>query len=102
MTLVAKIEKSKIISIQTLKTIKRINLHRKIHFLVFNLVVIDIAFTGTRTLLHMKITRVLAYHLILGFLTFSLAILDTLEIFVVTINIIYREDRKRKREELKK
>ena len=102
LNIIANMKSKRLISVKTLKTIKKINLHRKIHFLLFNLVAIDIAFTGTRSLLHLKINKALAYHIFLAGITYLLCIIDTLEIFLVTINIIYREDRKRKLEELRK
>jgi hypothetical protein len=72
-----------------LKMFKFINIHRKIHFLLFNLCVIDIAFTGTRTFVHMRVVREVAYHFFLTFVIAMLALFDVIEIAWVSANVMY-------------
>ena len=67
---------------------------RKIHFILFNLVVVDLAFIGTRTLIHTNILKPVAYHLILTFLMFMLAVFDCCEIFYISFALVFETVKK--------
>lgn len=53
--LISEIRKQK--TIPSEKFIKIVQILKRVHFLVFNLVIIDIIFVGTRTLMHTRITK---------------------------------------------
>jgi hypothetical protein len=72
-----------------LERVKKVHIFRKIHFVLFNLVIIEIAFTGTRTLIHCKFVRFLAYHLFVTAVSYLLVIVDTVEMAFVSANIIF-------------
>lgn len=57
-----------------------ISLHRKIHFVLFNLVSIDVAFIGTRTLLHLSIQGRLGFQIFLTGVIYVLMMMDIIEV----------------------
>lgn len=94
------IKERKKIDKKALRLVSIIMIWRKVHFLLFNLVVIDVAFTGTRTLLHVKIKREIAYEYFLTAFCYFLIVIDTLEIIHSSSNIIVLETKKLKKEKL--
>lgn len=70
-----------------MRAVKYITNCHKIHFALFNLVVIDIVFIGTRTLLHVNITKDIGYLYLWTVLIFTLLILDVIEITVMQFSL---------------
>ena len=91
MLMIMYIRHTKRISVNAIKVIR---MQRKIHFLVFNLIIVDIAFFGTRTLTQMTVTKEIAFQLVTTFLSFILILLDILEIVSVSIKIIFKAEAK--------
>ena len=89
-----------------IKMFKFINIHRKLHFVLFNLCIIDIAFVGTRTFVHMRIVREVAYHFFLTLVIAMCALFDIIEIAWISANVMYygksKEQIKKEEEEKKK
>ena len=62
---------------------------QKIHFVLFNLVSVDVVFLGTRTILHTKITRNIGFYYLWTLLVYNLVILDILEIGYLSATLVY-------------
>lgn len=67
----------------------KLELQRKIHFLVYNINVVDISFVGTRALLHSKYSRDFAFYIFFTLFLYCLAILDTVLVFYDSANLVY-------------
>lgn len=66
-----------------------VSFSQKIHFVLFNLVSIDVMFLGTRTLLHTKITRTIGFYFLWTLIIYNLVILDLLQIAYMTSTLLY-------------
>jgi len=62
---------------------------QKIHFVLFNLVSIDVVFLGTRTILHTKISRSIGFLYLWTMVVYNLVILDLLEIGYLSATLVY-------------
>ena len=62
---------------------------QKIHFVLFNLVSIDVVFLGTRTILHTKISRSIGFLYMWTLVVYNLVILDLLEIAYLSATLVY-------------
>lgn len=62
------------------------------HFITFNIVVIDAAFIGTRTLLHSQLIRAIIYQAVTAFAVLFLCLVDIMEIIWVTYKVVYLKD----------
>ena len=71
------------------KLVKFISISQKVHFLLFNLVCVDIAFIGTRTLVHAQYTPGNTFLLIWTGLIYTLLILDVMDIANLQLSIKY-------------
>jgi hypothetical protein len=86
----------KIKVIKSLKAVKVICVHRKIHFILFNLCCIDTVFMGTRGALHMKWVPELRFYQTLLVIIFTFVVFDIIEIFNQTIKIMHPDFRRSK------
>lgn len=66
-----------------------VTLSQKIHFVLFNLVSIDVVFLGTRTILHTKITRSIGFYYLWTLIIYNLVILDVMEIAYLSATLVY-------------
>ncbi len=91
--------------------IKAVQMTRKIHFLLFNLIVLDVAFIGTRTVLHAKIIKETRFRFMATMIILGMIFYDTVEIAWVASSIVYsnanqeaikKEEEKKRLEELEK
>lgn len=88
----------------SLGVIKFINIARKVHFLLFNLTIIDIFFTGTRSLFHVEVTKLISLQIFTTGIIFILLTFDLIEIAWISGHVLYRagkelEDQKKQAEE---
>lgn len=88
----------------SLRVIKFINIARKVHFLLFNLTIIDIFFTGTRSLFHVEVTKLISLQIFTTGIIFILLTFDLIEIAWISGHVLYRagkelEDQKKQAEE---
>lgn len=88
----------------SLGVIKFINVARKFHFLLFNLTIIDIFFTGTRSLFHVEISKLISLQIFTTGIMYILLTFDLIEIAWISGHVLYRagkelEDQKKHAEE---
>ena len=62
---------------------------QKIHFVLFNLVSVDVVFLGTRTILHTKLVRAIGYYWIWTIFVYNLVILDIVQIAYLSSTLVY-------------
>ena len=62
---------------------------QKIHFVLFNLVSIDVVFLGTRTILHTKLVRQIGFYWLWTILVYNLVILDIVEMAYLSSTLVY-------------
>lgn len=68
-------------------TIKILKIHQKIHFTLFNITVVDILFLGSRTFLHSKLVKDVAFQIIFTGIVYSLAVLDITETIYLILQL---------------
>jgi hypothetical protein len=69
------------------KKVKYISISQKVHFLLFNFVCVDIAFIGTRTLVHAQVTLSNRLLLLWTGLIYTLLVIDVINIAKLQINL---------------
>ena len=71
---------------------------QKIHFVIFNLVSVDVVFIGTRTILHTKLVRQIGFYWIWTILAYNLVIMDIIEMAYLSSTIVYSTYKRLKNE----
>jgi hypothetical protein len=71
-----------------------INVQRKLHFVLFNLVTIDVAFIGTRTLLHTRYHSAVFFPYFMTLLLYTLMIMDVVEIAWISGTLMYETQKR--------
>ena len=79
----------------TSKQVKIFNLQQKIHFAIFNLIIVDLSFNGTRVLAHTQSGR-LVFQRSFTTVLFLLMLLDILEISYVSATLVYETQKRLK------
>ena len=74
------------------KVIDTFQMLKRVHFITFNIVVIDAAFIGTRTLLHSHLIRAIFYKVFMSIMVLFLCLVDIMEIIWVTYKVVYLEE----------
>lgn len=66
-----------------------VTISQKIHFVLFNLVSVDVVFLGTRTILHTKLVRQIGFYWCWTILVYNLVILDIVEMAYLSMTLVY-------------
>ena len=76
--------------------IKKVQLSRKIHFVLFNLIAADVYFIGTRTALHARILKETRFRFIATIVILGMIFYDTIEIAWIAGNVLYQNGKAQK------
>lgn len=62
--------------------------------MLFNLISVDVAFIGTRTLLHSKIQMALGFYLTITLLLYTLMLLDIIEVAWISGSLVFKTQKR--------
>jgi hypothetical protein len=66
-----------------------VQISRKIHFVLFNLIAADVYFIGARTALHAKIIKETRFRFLATIVILGMVFYDTIEIAWIACNVLY-------------